>query len=399
MEFCEYCSIPYDFTNRLPLSLNCGHTYCLNCYNYFKNLTKMSYCPFCNTSEEPNCYDKNIIDSITNVYYCMWHKLPIEYFNKEKAFACRVCKEEAPDLKYSPWTGSNKAKVYEQMKTFNFESQKEKNILLIRKQLEESLENILEKKNLEIERIKKEYKEKKAEIQKQLNLLNETSRKYSENSEFLELQLNINLLCLLIREKSQKNILKQNYIEENLADNILAIDDYNKFRDQRSQWVDLWDTNIYILFKSFSKMTTNYEVCIRRNIIINKKKSILSESKPRNLFAMGLCLPIHTNGFGNYTFLSIKQLGGNDKINMLNNLNPIKVRYDKSSYVLCFSLPQEVILFEDIDYLLTYEYFGSQTYLGVVPKILINGLTFSQFNSDGHFICSESQIVYLVMTG
>ncbi|OMJ74386.1 hypothetical protein SteCoe_26715 [Stentor coeruleus] len=397
--FCEYCSLAYNFTNRLPLCLNCGHTFCQSCYTYLNDLAKQSYCPFCNTFEEPNCYDKNIIDSIANAYLCMWHNLPIKYFNEERAFACQVCKNENPNLTYNSWSGNIKEEVNEQMRTFKFEREIERNILLVRKQLEEKLQESLEKKKREIERIKKEYKDKKAEIKKLLKLLNEASRKYSENNEFLELQLNINLLCLLAREKSQENVSRQEPTEKNLSEKLLSIDSYNEFRDECREWKNLWDKDIYILFKSFSKISSKYEIYIKRNLIINIKKPFFGESKPRNLIALGLCLPTYKRGFGKYTILSIQELNKSDNIDILNQLNPIKVEYDKSNYTICNHLPQDVILFEETNYLLTYEYFGSPTYLGVVPKIVSNGLTYSHFYLKGNFICSESQIVYLVMTG
>lgn len=400
---CDYCSLGYDFAQRLPISFDCGHTYCLNCYKYFIDLLKQSFCPFCNILKEPECYDQNVLDSLRRFYLCLWHKLPIKYSNKEKAFACQACKDESPNLEYDPWTINNKGKVIEQMENFSFESEIGRNVFIARKHLEENLERSRGKKIKEIEKIKKEYKDQKAEIRKHLKLLDEISRKYTENNEYFDLQFNLNLICLLTQKKAQKYNIKPTFIEENLSENRINADYVDEFQQQSKEWVDLWDRNIFILYKSFSRMKANFEISIKKKILISLNEQMISENRPRNLSALGLCLPINEDGVGEYTILGIEQIIENENeneiehVSLLSQLNPIRVGYDSSNYVSFTTLPQEVILFEGLKYLLTYEYFGSPTYLGVVPMFENDDVVFAGYDSLGKFVCTESQIVYLII--
>lgn len=212
----------------------------------------------------------------------------------------------------------NLEKIREKMSSFNSEDDIEKDMILVRKKLEEEQKKNWEKKVWEIEKIKKEYKDNKTEIQKQLNILEKTLRKYSQNINYFELQLKMILFAYLLKKSSGKMLKETIKGDECLSDRRIHMVDYLKYRKQSQIRKDLWNDSIFILFNSFSKMNTNFQVYIKKILIFYIRESILKETRPRSLLALGICSPVDKEGFSEYTILSIDQYDDdfNDQVNL-----------------------------------------------------------------------------------
>ncbi|OMJ74182.1 hypothetical protein SteCoe_26967 [Stentor coeruleus] len=399
-ESCSYCNNEYNLTNRLPQCFICGRTYCNSCTLYFFNLKGNYFCPACNKFEEISNYDMNIIDELRMVYFCMIHNLPILYSNTEKGFACKACKDEAPNLRYGQFNANDPKIVYEEMIKHNLGTEAKGNIFSIRKTFEEKLKKSKEEKVRKIAEIKKMHKDQKNIIKECLALLEKAERIYFKSDCENQLSLNINLICVLNQEKSKQKS-NASLVPESSTEKMYLIDDHIKFYEEKSNWSNLWTgATLYIFFNSFySNPISSPTVHIKKILRISLNKPLFGGETINNLAGIGFSLPNSKDGKGEYTIKGIYILNQNVLDPIQQNLSPIPVCYDPTQYATYHTLNQQVIFFSGFSYYIEYEYYGSPTYLGVFPSISCPNFSFAEIDSNysKEYVHTEGQIQYLIL--
>ncbi|OMJ74315.1 hypothetical protein SteCoe_26805 [Stentor coeruleus] len=403
IEFCSYCDFDYNLTNRLPQCLYCGHTYCKSCTIYFCKQMGNHFCPACNKFEKINNCDMNIIDKMKILNFCMIHNLPIVYSSIEKGFACNACKDEAPNFEYNQMIIGDQQKVIEKIREFKFDMDAEKNIPFVKRVLKEKLIKIKEEKLREIAEIKKKYKDQKNNIKECLELLIKANRIYSQSNIKNQFNLNLNLICILYQEKIKEKQSIINTISPSSHGKKYWLEEFKKFSAEKRKWRKLWASdNLYIFFYSFYDCpNSSYTVHIKKTLRITLLNSRPGSEKPRNLVGIGFSSPKYSEGFGQYTIITIYMKNEGNYNSILQRLSPISVSYDPEEYVAYYDLNQQICLVDNYTYYIVYEYYGSPTYLGVLPSVNNLNFTFAEVDIDTNkeFICTEGQIQYLILHG